>query len=164
MVEVTNKRHENPAAHQYVVSIDDVTNELMACTCPHHVHRRMNSRVAILTDTFVVVFELRKHLREERDFCIAITELEFQTEPPEDGYPEWHPTPYPFHGMLKLFLYLEVTGDRYQSLVRHSELVGVFRIGRIPDKSNFLETWRNRFDDDVRGCISQCTLLGQRDT
>ncbi|WP_227379678.1 SWIM zinc finger family protein [Haladaptatus halobius] len=31
--------HENPAAHQYVVSIDDVTDELMACTCPHHVHR-----------------------------------------------------------------------------------------------------------------------------
>ncbi|WP_231189012.1 SWIM zinc finger family protein [Haladaptatus sp. DYF46] len=39
LVEVTNKSHENPAAHQYTVSIDDVTEELMACTCPHHVHR-----------------------------------------------------------------------------------------------------------------------------
>ena len=39
MVEVTNESHENPAAHQYTVSIDDVTEELMACTCPHHVHR-----------------------------------------------------------------------------------------------------------------------------
>ena len=39
MVEVTNESHENPAAHQYTVSIDDVTKELMACTCPHHVHR-----------------------------------------------------------------------------------------------------------------------------
>ncbi|WP_245800241.1 SWIM zinc finger family protein [Haladaptatus litoreus] len=39
LVEVTNESHENPAAHQYVVSIDDVTEELMACTCPHHVHR-----------------------------------------------------------------------------------------------------------------------------
>ncbi|GAA0250762.1 hypothetical protein ACFFQF_27120 [Haladaptatus pallidirubidus] len=39
MVEVTNESHENPAAHQYTVSIDDVTDELMACTCPHHVHR-----------------------------------------------------------------------------------------------------------------------------
>ncbi|WP_458191035.1 SWIM zinc finger family protein [Haladaptatus sp. NG-WS-4] len=38
-VEVTNESHENPAAHQYTVSIDDVTDELMACTCPHHVHR-----------------------------------------------------------------------------------------------------------------------------
>ncbi|WP_266080783.1 SWIM zinc finger family protein [Haladaptatus caseinilyticus] len=39
MVEVTNESHETPAAHQYTVSIDDVTGELMACTCPHHVHR-----------------------------------------------------------------------------------------------------------------------------
>ncbi|WP_227380422.1 SWIM zinc finger family protein [Haladaptatus halobius] len=38
-MEVTNESHENPAEHQYVVSIDDVTDELMACTCPHHVHR-----------------------------------------------------------------------------------------------------------------------------
>jgi hypothetical protein len=27
------------ADHQYVVSIVDVTHELMTCTCPHHVHR-----------------------------------------------------------------------------------------------------------------------------
>ncbi|MFH5800399.1 SWIM zinc finger family protein [Haladaptatus sp. CMAA 1911] len=39
MVEVTNESHENPAEHQYVVTLDDVTEELMACTCPHHVHR-----------------------------------------------------------------------------------------------------------------------------
>ncbi|WP_231188389.1 SWIM zinc finger family protein [Haladaptatus sp. DYF46] len=39
LVGVTNESHENPAAHQYTVSIDDVTDELMACTCPHHVHR-----------------------------------------------------------------------------------------------------------------------------
>ncbi|MFH5801132.1 SWIM zinc finger family protein [Haladaptatus sp. CMAA 1911] len=39
MVEVTNESHENPAEHQYVVTLDDVTEGLMACTCPHHVHR-----------------------------------------------------------------------------------------------------------------------------
>ena len=39
LIKVTNERHETPAAHQYTVSIDDVTNDLMACTCPHHVHR-----------------------------------------------------------------------------------------------------------------------------
>ncbi|GAA5052314.1 SWIM zinc finger family protein [Haladaptatus pallidirubidus] len=38
MVDVTNESHENPADHQYTVSIDDVTDELMACTCPHHIH------------------------------------------------------------------------------------------------------------------------------
>ncbi|WP_458190240.1 SWIM zinc finger family protein [Haladaptatus sp. NG-WS-4] len=39
LVEVTNESHENPANHQYTVSIDGVTEELMACTSPHHVHR-----------------------------------------------------------------------------------------------------------------------------
>ena len=39
LVEVTTESHENPVSHQYVVTIDDVTEELMACTCPHHVHR-----------------------------------------------------------------------------------------------------------------------------
>ena len=33
LIEVTNESYENPAAHQYTVSIDDVTHELMACTC-----------------------------------------------------------------------------------------------------------------------------------
>ncbi|WP_227357306.1 SWIM zinc finger family protein [Haladaptatus salinisoli] len=39
LIDVTNESHENPEEHQYVVSIDDVTHELMACTCPHHIHR-----------------------------------------------------------------------------------------------------------------------------
>ena len=39
LIKVTNESHENPAAHQYTVSIDDVTEDLIACTCPHHVHR-----------------------------------------------------------------------------------------------------------------------------
>ena len=39
LVGVTNESHENPVDHQYTVSIDDMTKELMACTCPHHVHR-----------------------------------------------------------------------------------------------------------------------------
>jgi hypothetical protein len=39
LIEVTNESHDKPAAHQYTVSIDDVTEELMACTCSHHVHR-----------------------------------------------------------------------------------------------------------------------------
>ncbi|WP_433633043.1 hypothetical protein [Halomicrococcus sp. NG-SE-24] len=39
MVEVTNESHDNPAKHQYVVTLDDVTEDAMACTCPHHVHR-----------------------------------------------------------------------------------------------------------------------------
>ncbi|WP_435159237.1 hypothetical protein [Haladaptatus sp. DFWS20] len=39
LVDVTNESHENPKAHQYVISIDDVTDAAMACACPHHIHR-----------------------------------------------------------------------------------------------------------------------------
>ncbi|MFH5802246.1 hypothetical protein [Haladaptatus sp. CMAA 1911] len=39
LIDVTNESHENPEEHQYTVSIDDVTEDLMACMCPHHVHR-----------------------------------------------------------------------------------------------------------------------------
>ncbi|WP_435158304.1 SWIM zinc finger family protein [Haladaptatus sp. DFWS20] len=35
LIDVTNESHENPAEYQYVVTLDNV----MACTCPHHVHR-----------------------------------------------------------------------------------------------------------------------------
>ena len=41
MVDITNESHEHPAAHQYTVSIDDVNEDLIACTCPHHVHRNV---------------------------------------------------------------------------------------------------------------------------
>ncbi len=30
---------QNPAEHQYVVFIDDMIDELIACICLHHVHR-----------------------------------------------------------------------------------------------------------------------------
>ncbi|GAA0236325.1 SWIM zinc finger family protein [Haladaptatus pallidirubidus] len=39
MVDVTNQSHEKPAEHHYVVTLDDVTGDAMACTCPNHVHQ-----------------------------------------------------------------------------------------------------------------------------
>lgn len=39
LVRITNESHENPDGRQYVVTLDNVTEGLMACTCPHHVHR-----------------------------------------------------------------------------------------------------------------------------
>jgi hypothetical protein len=36
---VTNESYENPAEHHYVVTLDDMTGDEMAYTCPHHVHR-----------------------------------------------------------------------------------------------------------------------------
>nr|WP_211250897.1 hypothetical protein [Haladaptatus cibarius] len=79
-----------------------------------------------LTDAFVAALELCKNLREGTDFCTALTDLTYQIETLEDGYPKWHPSPYSFHGMLELFVYLEVTGDSYRSFTHHPELANVF--------------------------------------
>lgn len=65
----------------------------------------------------------------------ALTDLRLQIKTLEDDYPEWHPAPYSFHGMLRLFSYLEVTGDSYRSLTRHPKLDDVFGLKRIPDES-----------------------------
>ena len=112
-----------------------------------------------LTDAFVAALELRKNLREGTSFCTALADLTLQIETLEDGYPKWHPSPYSFHGMLKLFVYLEVTGDSYRSLTRHPELANVFGLKQIPDESVLSRTWRNRFDDDVRGYITASAHL-----
>lgn len=114
----------------------------------------MEERGRQLTDAFVASLELRKHLREGTDFCAALTDLRLQIETLEDGYPEWHPASYSFHGMLKLFFYLEVTGDSYRSLTRHPELADVFGLDQIPNESVISRTWRNRFDDDIRGYVT----------
>ncbi|GAA0236583.1 SWIM zinc finger family protein [Haladaptatus pallidirubidus] len=51
MVEVTNECHDNPADHQYIVTLDDVTEDLMACTCPHHVHRNAYCKHMVAVET-----------------------------------------------------------------------------------------------------------------
>jgi len=114
----------------------------------------MEQRGRRLTDAFVAALELRKRLREGTDFCTALADLRLQIEMLEDGYPEWHPASYPFHGMLKLFVYLEITGDSYRSLTRHPELADAFGLDQIPNESVISRTWRNRFDDDVRGYVT----------
>ncbi|WP_433631267.1 SWIM zinc finger family protein [Halomicrococcus sp. NG-SE-24] len=44
MVDVTNESYEDPDEHQYTVTLDDVTGDAMACTCPHHVHRNAHCK------------------------------------------------------------------------------------------------------------------------
>lgn len=39
LVEVINESHDIPAEYHYIVTLDDVTGDLMVCTCPYHVHR-----------------------------------------------------------------------------------------------------------------------------
>ncbi|WP_433633421.1 hypothetical protein [Halomicrococcus sp. NG-SE-24] len=42
MVDVTNESYENPDDHQYIVILDDGTEEALACT--YHVHRHAHCK------------------------------------------------------------------------------------------------------------------------
>lgn len=75
-------------------------------------------RTDYLPDTYVGGIEPRHHLRKQRSLCEALHSLDGPFDKLTDGYPEWHPAPYPFQEMLKLFLYREVTGLNYRALTR----------------------------------------------
>lgn len=100
-----------------------------------------------MTDTFVISFELKKSLQRGASLYDAFAALDHPFAFPKDGYPEWHPAPYSFRGMVKLFYYREITGESYRSLTRQQELADVFGLERIPDESVLSRTWRNRFDE-----------------
>ena len=72
-------------------------------------------RAGRLTDAYIVGIELRSHLRRQRSHE-ALQYVDGPFDKLTDGYPNWHPAPYPFHGMLKLFIYREVTGLSYRAL------------------------------------------------
>lgn len=102
----------------------------------------MGSRLGRLTDAYLVGIELRDQIRKDIPFCEVLRTLDGPFNKLSDGYSEWHPAPYSFHGMLKLFLYRETTGDSYRTLTRHPKLAAVFGLERIPDESVLSRTWR----------------------
>lgn len=110
----------------------------------------MSSRTTRLTDAYIVGLELRKQLRDGTPLCSALGSLNGPFDMLNDGYPNWHPAPYSFRPMLRLFLYREITGHSYRALTRYPELAEIFGLDRIPDESVLSRTWRKRFDAGVR--------------
>ncbi len=107
-----------------------------------------------MSDTFVISIELKKRLRKGGSLYKAFAELKHPFDFPDDQYPEWHPAPYSFRGMVKLFYYREITGESYRSLTRHQELADLFNLERIPSESVLSRAWRNRLDEAGRTFIT----------
>ncbi|SHH50328.1 transposase [Halobaculum gomorrense] len=83
-----------------------------------------------------------------------MSEVAIYTEYLEDGYPDWHPAPESFEGMLQLFIYREIPGDSYRTLETYQEIAEPFGLDHIPDESVLSRTWRTRFDDGVREYVT----------
>jgi hypothetical protein len=89
----------------------------------------------LLTDAHIVGVKLRTALESDQSLCTALRQLTGPFDLLGDGYPDWHPAPHSFEGMLRLFLYRELTGESYRRLTKYPELADVFSLGKIPDES-----------------------------
>ena len=64
---MTNESYKNSADHHYVVTLDDMTGDAMACTCPHHVHRSAFCKHMKAVDDATADGDLAAFPSEDRD-------------------------------------------------------------------------------------------------
>ncbi|ELY93736.1 transposase [Natrialba taiwanensis] len=114
----------------------------------------LSDRACRMTHAYKTGIELRETLRDGACLRAAVSEVTIYMEHLEDSYPEWHPAPDSFRGMVRLFVYREITGDNYRTLETYQELAEPFGLDHVPDESVLSRTWRNRFDDGVREYVT----------
>ncbi len=114
----------------------------------------LSDRACRMTHAYKTGIELTETLRDVACLRAAVSEVTIYTEHLEDGYPDWHPAPESFEGMLRLFIYREITGDSYRTLETYQELAEPFGLDHVPDESVLSRTWRTRFDDGVREYVT----------
>jgi len=107
-----------------------------------------------MTHAYMVGIDLRNDLREGVTLRDAIRRVDGPFETLRDSYPKWHPVPYSFEGMLRLFYHREITGWSYRNLAEYPELAETFGLERIPDESVLSRAWRERFDAAVREFVT----------
>jgi hypothetical protein len=113
-------------------------------------HRKPLERERRRTDAYRVGIEIADMYRHGTPLVRAIGGLPIRTETLEDPYPAWHPAPYDFEGMLRIFIYHEITAESYQYIAQYPELGNEFDLEKTPGPSVLSRTWRERFDDDER--------------
>ena len=114
----------------------------------------LSDRACRMTHAYKTGIELSERLQNGVYLQTAVSKVTIYTEHLEDGYPVWHPAPDLFQGMLRLFIYREITGDSYRTLETYQELAEPFGLDHVPDESVLSRTWRKRFDDGVREYVT----------
>ncbi|MDS0279763.1 hypothetical protein NDI85_18385 [Halomicroarcula sp. S1AR25-4] len=88
-----------------------------------------------MTDAYKTGIEVSKTLRDGVCLWAAVSEATIYTEHLEGGYPNWHPAPDSFQGVVRLFIYREITGDSYRTLETYQEPASHFRNKPLPMES-----------------------------
>jgi len=113
----------------------------------------MASQKCWMTDAYLVGVTLTAALDADQSIYTALRSVDVPFELLADSYPDWHPGPHSFEGMVRLFLYRETACESYRALGRYPELADVFGLEKIPDESVLSRAWRNRFDEVTREFI-----------
>ncbi|WP_284011333.1 transposase [Haloarcula pelagica] len=106
------------------------------------------------TDAYKTGIEIVETLRKGASLQTSLSEVTLLTDELVDRYPDWHPAPDSFQGVLRLFIYREITGDSYRTLETYQELAEPFGLDHVPDEAVLSRAWRNRFDDGVREYVT----------
>ena len=110
----------------------------------------LSARACRMTHAYNTGIEITEKLRAGDSLLSSVADSSIQTEYLDDSYPEWHPAPHSFLGMVRLLIYREATGESYRALARYQELAEPLDLEHIPDESVLSRTWHKRFDDGVR--------------
>lgn len=110
----------------------------------------LSDRACRMTGAYRTGIGVIEQLQAGNSLPLSVAESTIRTEYLDDGYPEWHPAPHSFLGMIRLLVYREISGDSYRALTRYQELAEPFGLNHVPDESVLSRTWRKRFDDGVR--------------
>ena len=65
----------------------------------------LSDRACRMTHAYKTGIELTETLRDGTCLCAAVSGVTPYTEHLKDGYPDWHPAPDLFEGMLRLVIY-----------------------------------------------------------
>ncbi|MDS0301330.1 transposase [Halogeometricum sp. S1BR25-6] len=98
--------------------------------------------------------DLHEEIRSGASLCEAFEKAPDRFDRLEDEYPDWHPAPYSFEGMLRLFVYRETTDCSYRSFSRYPELAESFGLEKMPGESVLSRTWSNRFNETTRTFVT----------
>lgn len=90
-------------------------------------------RDTLKTAAYKAGIEIRGSLRDGNQLQTSVSEVTIRSGTLDDSYPEWHPAPDSFLGMIRLFIYREITGNSYRALAQYQELTDAFGLDHIPD-------------------------------
>ena len=78
----------------------------------------LSDRARRMTDAYRTGIEITEQLRVGTALSLSIAGGGIRTEFLNDAYPSFHPAPDSLSGMLRLFIYREITDESYRKLRR----------------------------------------------